>query len=609
MRIKTLLDFLLVSVVAFVWRTRLVLGILFVSVVAFASAYNLIETKKLYLKDPASVNKISVEPPSLSGSYTLKLPVDDGLSNQFLKTDGSGNTSWDTVTASPGGVSGNVQYNNAGAFAGSNNLFWDIANDRLGVGTTTPNARLDVKSTLALSGATSGFVAMQSPAAPTSYTMTLPSAQGSAGTFLSNDGAGNLSWASSSGTPAGADTQVQFNNAGAFGASSSFTFNDTNKRLSLFGVNPETGYAGPRLQLNAATGTTSGGGARADFVVSRGTFASPTATQIGDQLSTQFVWGRGTSGGYVASVLITSQATAPGTTHTASNFNIELNNGTAPTNAWFLEGANGKVTSGVNTPALSGKLYVGSNTNTFNSVTVGSNTGATEGHLYANDGGAEWGLYSTTANRQFRVFNTGTLRMIIDTAGKTTFSDSNSFNAAGTLNASNNLAGDNRTLYLHHSSATATPNGMIYGYNENTATTGWSFLKFVRGIAGVQFEIGPRGQISAPNIHNQGGDITSGTWTPATVTNGTVLANSGHYTRVGSVINFSIGITSTAAGTVSFTLPVASNFVNLYDCSGAVSQSAPTSYVISADTTNDRCQASASAGGSVMGFSGTYVIQ
>ena len=37
---------------------------------------------------------------SLSNNYTITLPVDDGTTGQFLKTNGSGVTSWDTVTSS-----------------------------------------------------------------------------------------------------------------------------------------------------------------------------------------------------------------------------------------------------------------------------------------------------------------------------------------------------------------------------------------------------------------------------------------------------------------------------------------------------------------------------
>ena len=42
----------------------------------------------------------------------------------------------------PGGASGNIQYNDGSDFAGSDELFWDAANNRLGIGTTTPGATL-----------------------------------------------------------------------------------------------------------------------------------------------------------------------------------------------------------------------------------------------------------------------------------------------------------------------------------------------------------------------------------------------------------------------------------------------------------------------------------
>jgi len=50
-------------------------------------------------------------------------------------------------------------------------------------------------------GDTSGYVGVSSPAAPTSYSLVLPSAQGAASTFLQNDGSGNLSWVSGGSLP------------------------------------------------------------------------------------------------------------------------------------------------------------------------------------------------------------------------------------------------------------------------------------------------------------------------------------------------------------------------------------------------------------------------
>ncbi len=59
---------------------------------------------------------------------------------------------------------------------------------------------------------------------------TLPTADGNAGEVITTDGAGTLSFAAAGGgsaTPAGSNTEIQFNNAGAFGAESRFTYNTT----------------------------------------------------------------------------------------------------------------------------------------------------------------------------------------------------------------------------------------------------------------------------------------------------------------------------------------------------------------------------------------------
>lgn len=60
------------------------------------------------------------------------------------------------------------------------------------------------------------------------------------GYVLSTDGAGNLSWAAGgggggNGTPGGSNTQVQYNDAGAFGGSAFFTFNEATNNVQIAG--------------------------------------------------------------------------------------------------------------------------------------------------------------------------------------------------------------------------------------------------------------------------------------------------------------------------------------------------------------------------------------
>jgi len=70
----------------------------------------------------------------------------------------------------------------------------------LGIGTVSPGSKLDVKGTLRLSGATSGYVGLAPAAAAGSTTYTLPAADGTSGQLLSTNGSGTLSWASASGS-------------------------------------------------------------------------------------------------------------------------------------------------------------------------------------------------------------------------------------------------------------------------------------------------------------------------------------------------------------------------------------------------------------------------
>ena len=96
-----------------------------------------------------------------------------------------------------------------------------------------------------------------------SIVYTLPTASGSSGQVLTTDDNGNLSWQNNSGgggtgSPAGSDGYIQYNNGGSFGGASIVYWNDISRRLGIGTSSPnQTLEVAGTMRLTGSTGTSS----------------------------------------------------------------------------------------------------------------------------------------------------------------------------------------------------------------------------------------------------------------------------------------------------------------------------------------------------------------
>lgn len=156
--------------------------------------------------------------PNITSVGTLNintLHISGGTNGQYLQTDGDGGLSWVSGGGSGngevGGANTQIQFNDAGNFGGDPELTWDAGNNQLNtVNFAASHAIIYGNVDVVNVNATGNLV----PNAI--YTDHYYYANG----YVFGGGGGN-------GAPSGSNTQVQFNDNGAFGGNTGFTFNKT----------------------------------------------------------------------------------------------------------------------------------------------------------------------------------------------------------------------------------------------------------------------------------------------------------------------------------------------------------------------------------------------
>ena len=146
---------------------------------------------------PDGIEKTYILYNGTSGAFTVEFKTVSGTGPTFSTTDkgfklvySDGTNVTDVPLGVPGGSNTQIQFNSSGSFGGSANLTWD--------GT---NFVIDSEGALRLGDTTgSEYVGIKAPGTVTStYTLTLPAADGTANQVLTTNGSGTLSFATVSG--------------------------------------------------------------------------------------------------------------------------------------------------------------------------------------------------------------------------------------------------------------------------------------------------------------------------------------------------------------------------------------------------------------------------
>jgi hypothetical protein len=175
-----------------------------------------------------------------------------GTANQYLKVN-SGATALEFATLTAGDVSGpsSATDNRIARFDGTTGKL--IQSSSASITDTGQGSFVGYLQVTANTGAgTSGYLELQSAdagsgtktlrlqansyASTTPQTYTFPTTYGTNGNVLTSDGSGGLSWGAAGGSPAGSNTQIQFNSSGSFGASANLTWDGTNVQLGATGA-------------------------------------------------------------------------------------------------------------------------------------------------------------------------------------------------------------------------------------------------------------------------------------------------------------------------------------------------------------------------------------
>jgi len=257
---------------------------------------------------------------------------------------------------SPGGSDTQVQFNNAGAFGGSTGLTWNGASLQVGFRGAVRFGDLD----------NSNYIGIRAPSVVgTNVTYSLPASDGSSGQYLSTDGSGNLSWASSAGS--GTVTDVSFTGGIVSVATSTST-----PALTVAGT------SGGVVYFSASnTWASSAALAANSLVIGGGAGAAPSTITTGTGVVTALGVTTNAASGIVvkdSSGNLTTNSSFNGFTNVAAS-GTTITMTAASTPVYNITGSGGQVIQLPNATTLpNGAIFSFNNNQSSGSITVNNNS-------------------------------------------------------------------------------------------------------------------------------------------------------------------------------------------------------------------------------------------
>jgi hypothetical protein len=326
---------------------------------------------------------------NLSGNVT----ANKVYANSFFYANGQ------PFNANPGGSNTQLQFNNNGALGGIPNVTWN--GNILSLGNV---------SRVSIGGGENGYV-------------------------LQTDGTGNLTWTaqtggSGNGVPGGANTEIQFNDAGSFGGDAGFTYNKSTNTLYVENISAGnssddtiTTYGNLNVlgNISAVENITANGNITADYFIGNGSYITGLTLDVANYVA-QPNQANITSVGTLTSLALSGNLTSTANIAISGDYsggNLSLSSNITASNGAFRN----LVTIGSNlTINNSAVLRVAGNLNSAGSPNISLGTlanihitGGTGGQVITTDGtgnlywssGGGGGNGSPGGNNQSVQFNSG----------------------------------------------------------------------------------------------------------------------------------------------------------------------------------------------------------